>query len=1281
MTRLLTPRPKLPTDRLGVWFGLIALILIAMTVVLSKREISKERVELVTPNIRTLEYAQGALNDSITNSVQHIRALADGDPTVQSALSEPTPAAIERLAGIFGTYMRQNPGNLQIRWLDDKGQELLRFDQFTPGDVVRVPNNLLQDKHSRPYFESISKLSRGQTYISAIDLNVENGQIQEPYVPTVRLGTRVFDASARPLGLFVLNVRAKKLISHFKALNPSGVTYLLNGDGYYLSTPDGENEWGFMFGRDETMATHDPAVWTAMRAQRTGEYHSPTGLWHWVTMTPVGPDGPVLKAATLLPQSKLDAMREATVIRHGVLLFVILLVTGSSFLRLRTSEKLRIKAESVSAKRADMLAVQTEELEAQNQQLLQEVELRAKVERNLESSILDLQAANENIATREAGLRDMLESAPVAVRVARFDDNHLQFINHKYAELVGIDSIDTPGFAIQDMYDPNDFKRIRVSLETHGYAFERLLEIKDSLHPERPHYWVLGSYLIIQYEAEKSVLAWLVDVTELKNAQSQAERANEAKSLFLANMSHEIRTPLNAIIGMAYLLGFTQLRTEQRHQLDTIHASGRNLLELLNSILDLSKIEAGEFVLDCAPFSPKVLLQEIGVILGATARGKGVRLTVEFETDEIPETVDGDVARLRQMLINLVGNALKFTSEGGVVSLSLKPLEGMNEPGIVWLKFEVSDTGVGISNERIAHIFSPFAQADATTTRRFGGTGLGLSIVKHVVELMGGQVKVESVLNEGSRFWLELPFMQSVQLLSHKPIGSGSKRLRVLVADDCDADRATLRAFGERFGWEVETVSGGREAIGLTWQGFQDGHPFDSIVLDWQMSDMGGLQVLRHLTDTLQGEMVPAVIMITGQNLAELQLHREAVLANSILTKPVDPSELFNTVSEASLARGKGAGHILDATYLNTTEHCWLTGVRALVVDDSDINVEVCCRILEQEGAVATGVESAERALEVLCADHTFDIVFMDIQMPEMDGNEATRRIRSDLGLSSLPIVALTAGATIEDQRAALDAGMDDFLGKPINPRALVRTVRKHYELYRGRLLPVLSRTTCAQVEATQTFPNIRGIDTVEAAQRLNQDQALFFDLLDRFVRTHADCAARLRAWIAEGNTASATGYLHRLRGQAGTLAAHEVAISASELEDALKAGKTQTEPLVRVLDSHVTEVLEATIALTGNGPKSSPVQAPCAYDADTLIEKLDVLRSAVEAHDLSSLELNNEVIDILTGTSLANAYVPVASAIGDVDFKRASAEIKHLKRVIESGKEGGVPSSDNEFI
>ncbi len=533
---------------------------------------------------------------------------------------------------------------------------------------------------------------------------------------------------------------------------------------------------------------------------------------------------------------------------------------------------------------------------------------------------------------------------------------------------------------------------------------------------------------------------------QLKDALTNAEQASIAKSQFLANMSHEIRTPMNAILGMLKLLQNTDLTVRQLDYAAKTEGAARSLLGLLNDILDFSKVEAGKMTLDPRPFRVDQMLRDLSVIVSANLGVKDVE--VLFDVDPaVPKWLLGDDMRLQQVLINLAGNAIKFTSAGEVV-LRLRVIAQTDDD--VQVSFSVQDTGIGIAADNQAHIFNGFSQAEASTTRRFGGTGLGLAISSRLVSLMGGNLEVDSVLGQGSTFHFQLRLPLAKADAEQAPTRTVPRlgSLTTLVVDDNDSSREVLQQMLQSMGWQVVSAASGAQAIAcIASRAAQSLAPFDAIFMDWQMPHMDGWEASQRIRQQATAVTAPIIVMVTahGREMLSERSASEQALINGFLVKPLTASMLLDAVMDArSAAQAAAAGQNPDKVSAAAKPQR-LQGLRLLVVEDNKINQIVAKGLLTQEGAQVTLANDGQLGVDAVAqAQPPFDAVLMDVQMPVMDGYAATRAIRQTLGLPDLPIIAMTANAMASDRAACLAAGMNDHVGKPFDLDPLVALLQQY---------------------------------------------------------------------------------------------------------------------------------------------------------------------------------------------------------------------------------------------
>ncbi|MBF0163170.1 MAG: PAS domain S-box protein [Magnetococcales bacterium] len=692
------------------------------------------------------------------------------------------------------------------------------------------------------------------------------------------------------------------------------------------------------------------------------------------------------------------------------------------------------------------------------------------------------------------------------------------------------------------------------------------------------------------------------DITERKQAEAallaakeSAEAANRAKSLFLANMSHEIRTPMNTIIGLGYLLSQTPLTPGQQSRMRKIQYAAETLLGIINDILDFSKIEAGRLELEFHPFQLGEVMEKVASMVSMRAEEKGLEILFALPPD-LPRSLVGDALRLEQILINLGTNAIKFTQSGEIV-FRVEALEVTETTAR--LRFSVKDSGIGLTEEQIAGLFQPFVQADSSTTRHYGGTGLGLAICKSLVDQMNGAFTVISAPGAGSEFAFTVPLARQ---FAHEPVkislgGHHSGILRVLVVDDNDSSRMILSEMVRGLDCTVQAVPSGPDALDEMRRAIDSWErPYDLILLDWQMPDMDGIETARHIRE-IAANNSSLVIMVTAHGRQEVMREAKDVGINGFVLKPVTPSTLLNTIQEA-LGRGMVAPQATESGPVKSKERlpAHLKGARILVVEDHEINWQVAEGILAKAGIASEHAANGKEAVERIFADpQRFDLVLMDLQMPVMDGYEATRRLRMRFDAARMPIVAMTANALKSEKDQCLAIGMNDYLTKPVNVAQLFAVL--------GGLIPDKNATPGTEdgplpeveerlpsnaalvVPASEIPPaEIEGMDIPAALERLDGDVELLMRLTRQFVTAHRDTPERIDAALTCDDTETARALAHGVKGVAGNLSANRVAEQASRLEILIKEGdldgarkqldglRTEVSTLIAAIDRHAAK-------------------------------------------------------------------------------------------------------------
>jgi len=686
---------------------------------------------------------------------------------------------------------------------------------------------------------------------------------------------------------------------------------------------------------------------------------------------------------------------------------------------------------------------------------------------------------------------------------------------------------------------------------------------------------------------------------ELRIAKETAVEATQAKSEFLANMSHEIRTPMNAIIGMAHLAMKTDLTAKQYDYLQKVDNSAKSLLGIINDILDFSKIEAGKLDMESLDFRLEDTLENIANLVGIKTQEKGLELL--FKTDAaVPTALVGDPLRLGQILINLSNNAVKFT-EAGEIIVSTELVKKDDE--LVTLKFSVQDTGVGMTSEQAAKLFQPFMQADTSTTRQYGGTGLGLTISKRLAEMMDGKIWVESEPGRGSTFSFTANFGLGEEKAKkqYKP-ASELRGMKVLVVDDNGTSRDILREMLESFTFEVTVAASGSEGI-TELENTPEDRPFELVIMDWKMPGMDGIEASRRIKAHEGLSKIPAIVLVTAYGREEIMQQADEVGLEGFLLKPVNPSILFDTITQAFGEAVPEIWRSAQRREQDTKAFEDIRGANILLVEDNEINQQVAREILEGAGLNVTVVADGREGVNAV-KEHQYDVVLMDVQMPVMDGYTATRRIRNwELELRNengkisnlkskirdpkskiegLPIIAMTAYAMAGDEEKSLKAGMNGHVTKPIDPDQLFATLLKWIKPGEKRVIIQQREVPGERFESDKTVPpeealpeHLPGFDLRDGLKRLGNNKKLYRKLLSSFARDYSAAAKQIRQALDAADYDRAHSLVHNLKGLAGNLAAMELQAAAGNLEKFVK-GVEKKIPSPEALALHFSDLADA---------------------------------------------------------------------------------------------------------
>ncbi len=831
-------------------------------------------------------------------------------------------------------------------------------------------------------------------------------------------------------------------------------------------------------------------------------------------------------------------------------------------------------------------------LNSLNLELVSEIEERKKIEAELREA--------------EEKYRKIYENAVEGIFQTR-PDGMLVGANPTVAKMFGYDSADAMLETTANISDYYVFPEAREEFVKQIIDNGKVLNFEAQLfNKEKEKFWVsVSARMIYGEQGEQNLIEGMVmDITARKEREKAeeerktAEAANRAKSRFLANMSHEIRTPMNAIIGLTDLALRTELTAKQADYLKKISLSANSLLGIINDILDFSKIEAGKLDLENISFNLNEVLDNLASLITLKTEEKGLELIFDMQRD-LPLNLIGDPLRLGQVLVNLANNAVKFTEKGQVIiKITTGDTATDEKKPHIKLEFSVADSGIGMTPEQMSMLFTSFSQADSSTTRKFGGTGLGLSISKRLVEMMGGTIWVESKEGHGSTFRFTATFgFQHTQPKERQQIESHLSGMRVLVVDDNSTSREIIVNALREFSLAPEEAVSGINALEMIENNIHQNpsNPYKLILMDWRMPGMDGVETVVRIKNLPGLAEKPYIIMLTAFGREEVRRRAEDAGIDGFLVKPVSRSILFDSIMNL-LGENTGDKVVPQRqTFHFQAESDSFEDVVVLLAEDNEINQQVAVELLETAGLQVDTVPNGRLAVERVCrkdAGGTYDLVLMDIQMPEMDGYTATKTIREfekQNGKKPIPIIAMTAHAMAEEKERCRAEGMDDHISKPVDPRLLFSTIKRWIAPEKisttgqktGRKngkAGVVADSGAHFGSPDGDLPDaLAGVDLSAGLQRMAGNRELYSRILKKFGSKYRDFPNQIIAAIDQKNSQKAADLTHSIKGIAGNIGARQAFEALQQLETALKKGESDDyQKLYRNADQQVGSVFAA---------------------------------------------------------------------------------------------------------
>lgn len=896
---------------------------------------------------------------------------------------------------------------------------------------------------------------------------------------------------------------------------------------------------------------------------------------------------------------------------------------------------------------------------------------RKKEESTLRKTKESLEKVNKELRHSEAYLRVIMENAVDAIITINEHGNILSF-NHASEKIFGYSESEVinknvkiltsePHKEMHDSYIENYLHTGKKNIIDSSRNVDGMKK-DGTLIPIR-----LG-VSEIKFDGRSVFTALIHDLTEqnrtkqeLIESREQAEIANRAKSEFLAVMSHEIRTPLNGVIGMSALALNTDLDPKQRNYIEKVHVSAESLLSIINDVLDFSKIEAGYLRLENIRFNLNDVLDKVTNLVGLKSQEIGLEFVFDI-SPAVPRVLIGDPTRLTQILVNLGSNAVKFTKIGEIqMRVSILNEENTH----IKLKFEVIDTGIGIDIDKQKNLFNAFTQADSSVSRQYGGTGLGLTISKRLIELMGGEINLESELGQGSNFNFSIEFeCNKGDSLPCHLLPEGIENMHAMIVDDNETVRSTMNDILLSFGFRVTLCTSGMAAIQKLEASNVQNIRYDLIFMDWKMPGLDGIAATEKIIKNKNFSKPRVILMVTAYSASDLTQSIKNIDINGILIKPVNPSTLLDCVLR-TFGR-KGFLPSINTPLLPDRDNdvlAKLRGSRILLVEDNEINQILAVELLNEAGIETTVANNGKEALDIILKENEFHAVLMDVHMPEMDGYTATRMIRKHERFKKLPIIATTANALVGDREKCLESGMNDYLSKPLNIQKLFETLARF--IYNKTII-IETPTKTKIVNSKIDFPKIENVDTKTGLFVCNNKASLYRRLLNKFIKNET-FSTEFHSALLEQDIETAVRLAHTLKSVAGNIGAQNVHVSAESLQNLVKNNASTQE--IQLQTAQVTAELDIVIKALKQFFVTQPIEQSAKTDTidfSQLKSQIQSLAQQLKNNETSARDMCEGLKIYLIDSQYESKFNEIQEYIDVYDFESALQALYHLEQMID---------------